>query len=404
MYPIINIFGREIGTYSICTIIGLLISGFVAYKLGKTKGFTVEDIVFVMLSIVAGILIGGHLLYGITNYKYVVALFENISQLSFKQIINVLSVVFGGSVFYGGFLGAMVALRIYSAKGGKERRRSIFDIYAVCIPLFHCFGRIGCFLGGCCYGIESKYGFTVHNNQLVPDINDVSRVPVALIEAYGNLLIFLLLLKLFNKQKLKGRMMYLYMLLYPVLRFGTEFLRGDEIRGMWFGFSTSQWISAALFVIAFFYILFHIKSFFKDLFARGDGSLPTNKNIFKAIALWVLTFGIYGIVVMTSVSKNINRTATPYDKKKTMNHCLLVFLVGWLTFGIGYLVWYYRLSKRVEKELLRRNIDYLFTKNDFWLWNVLGIIVIVGPLVYLHKLFSAINLINADYNNNEKTA
>ena len=404
MYPIISILGREVGTYSLCTVVGLLVAGFVAFKLGKTKGFTVEDIIFVVLSIVAGILIGGHLLYGITNYKYIIYLAGNIFNLKFKQILSALSVVFGGSVFYGGFLGAMLTLRIYSSRFAKEKRRTIFDIYAVCVPLFHGFGRIGCFLGGCCYGVESKYGFTVHGNQLVPDINDVSRVPVALIEAYGNLLIFLLLLKLFKKQKLKGKMMYLYMLIYPVLRFGTEFLRGDKIRGIWFGFSTSQWISMVLFTIAFFYFLFHIKTTFKDLFAKGDGTLPANKNIFKTIALWVLTFGIYGIVVMTSVSKNINRTARAYDKKKTMNYCLLIFLVGWLTLGIANFVWYYRLSKRVSNELLRRNIDYLFTKNDFWLWNVLGVIILVGPLVYRHKLFRAINLINANYNENEKTA
>lgn len=397
MFPLVEIFGKEVGTYALCTILGLLFSGFVAYTLGKKRGFTVDDIIFVILSIVAGILLGGHLLYGITQYKLIVALFQNITTLSFKEIFKVLTVIFGGSVFYGGFLGALLTLRIYSGRMEKEKRRSIFDIYAVCVPLFHCFGRIGCFLGGCCYGIESKFGFTVHNNDLVPDINGVSRIPVALIEAYLNLLIFLLLLKLFKAEKLRGRIIYAYMLLYSVVRFGTEFLRGDKIRGIWFGFSTSQWISVLLFVIAFFYFLFHIKSTFKDLFKKNP-LLPTNKNIFKAIALWVLTFGLYGIVVMTSVSKSINRTATAYDKKSTMNYCLLYFLVGWLTLGIGYLVWYYRLTKRVDRELSRRNIDYLFTKGDYWLWNILGIMVLVGPLVYLHKLFKAINLINKDYN------
>ncbi len=398
MYPIISVFGREVGTYALCTVIGLLVSGFVAFKIGKKCGFTLEDIIFVMLSIVAGILIGGHLLYGITNYKSIIALFTNISGMSFKQVFGAISVIFGGSVFYGGFLGAIVTLGIYSARFEKEKRRAIFDIYAVCVPLFHCFGRIGCFLGGCCYGIESKLGITVHNNTLVPELNDVSRVPVALIEAYFNILLFFLLHKLFSKGKLHGKLIYLYMLCYSVIRFGTEFLRGDEIRGIWFGFSTSQWISAILFVIAFFYFLFHMVSTFKDLFAKGDGILPTNKNIFKAILLWVLTFGLYGIVIMTSVSKNINRTASAYDKKRTMNYCLLFFLVGWLTLGIGYIVWCYRLTKRVSNELARRNIDYLFTKNDFWLWNVAGLMVLAGPFVYLHKLFRAINLINADFN------
>jgi hypothetical protein len=71
-------------------------------------------------------------------------------------------------------------------------------------------------------------------------------------------------------------------------------------------------------------------------------------------------------------------------------------LIGWLTLGIGYIVWYYKLTKRVVNELARRNIDYLFTKGDFWLWNVLGLMVFIGPIIYLHKLFTAINLINKD--------
>lgn len=398
MYPSFEILGREIGSYSICTIIGLLLSSFVAYKLGKRDGFSVEQIIFVVLSIVAGIYLGGHLLYGITNYRLIFAVFENLSDYTFKQIWGILSVAFGGMVFYGGFIGAIFTLKIYSRKLEKPKKVAIMDIYAVCVPLFHCFGRIGCFLGGCCYGVESEYGFTVEENKFVPGIEGVSRLPIALIEAYFNLLLFLLLLKIINKGKFKGRMLYLYMFFYSIIRFTDEFYRGDKIRGIWFGFSTSQWISIVLFTIAFLYFLFHIKSTFKDIFAKGDGRLPTNKNIFKAVGLWILTFGLYGIVVMTSVSRNINRTAREYDKKKTMNYCLLVFLVGWLTLGIANFVWYLRLSKRVEKELLRRNIDYLFTKNDFWLWNVLGVIVLVGPLVYRHKLFRAVNLINADYN------
>ena len=45
-------------------------------------------------------------------------------------------------------------------------------------------------------------------------------------------------------------MIYIYMLIYPVVRFILEFFRGDEIRGIWFGLSTSQWISIALFAFA----------------------------------------------------------------------------------------------------------------------------------------------------------
>ena len=117
-------------------------------------------------------------------------------------------------------------------------------------PLFHIFGRIGCFLAGCCYGIESDFGFTVHNNHLNPSINDVNRLPVPLIEAACNLLIFLFILYLFKKDKMRDKLIYVYMIIYPVVRFTLEFFRGDEYRGFLFGLSTSQWISIILFVFA----------------------------------------------------------------------------------------------------------------------------------------------------------
>ncbi len=128
------------------------------------------------------------------------------------------------------------------------------------------------------------------------------------------------------------------------------------------------------------------------------GKLKTNKGLIKFILLSAITFGIYGLIVMSSVSSDINITASRYDGKKTMHFCLLYFLVGWLTFGIGYIVWYHKISARIGNELRRRNIAYTFDAADFWIWNVIGSVIFVGPFIYLHKLLKATNLINADYN------
>jgi phosphatidylglycerol:prolipoprotein diacylglycerol transferase len=89
------------------------------------------------------------------------------------------------------------------------------DMAAVIIPLFHSFARVGCFLGGCCYGIESKFGFTAHGNHLVPDVNDVSRFPVQLLEAALNLVLFFLLYYIYKRSLtsdfLKGKIMFIYL-------------------------------------------------------------------------------------------------------------------------------------------------------------------------------------------------
>lgn len=130
------------------------------------------------------------------------------------------------------------------------------------------------------------------------------------------------------------------------------------------------------------------------------GQLKTNKGLLKTILLSLITFGIYPLVVMSVVSSDINIVASRYDGKKTMHFCLLAFIVAPLTMGIGGIVWYHRISNRIGAELSRRGIAYTFTAADYWLWSVLGSLIFVGPLVYMHKLFKAVNLMNAHYNVN----
>lgn len=128
--------------------------------------------------------------------------------------------------------------------------------------------------------------------------------------------------------------------------------------------------------------------------------LKTNKGLLKTILLSLITFGIYGLVVMSAVSNDINIVASRYDGKKTMHYCLLTFIVAPITLGIGAIVWFHRISNRIGNELTRRGIAYSFSATDYWLWNVLGALIVVGPFVYLHKMFKAVNLMNAHYNVN----
>lgn len=130
------------------------------------------------------------------------------------------------------------------------------------------------------------------------------------------------------------------------------------------------------------------------------GQLKTNKGLLKTILLSLITLGIYPLVVMSAVSNDINIVASRYDGKKTMHFCLLAFIITPITFGIGAIVWYHRISNRIGAELQRRGIAYSFSAADFWLWSVLGSLIAIGPLVYMHKMFKAVNKMNAHYNVN----
>lgn len=130
------------------------------------------------------------------------------------------------------------------------------------------------------------------------------------------------------------------------------------------------------------------------------GQLKTNRGLLKVILLSIITLGIYGLVFMSSLSNDVNAVCSRYDGKKTMHYCLLFFLIGPITFGIAYIVWQHKISNRIGNELKRRNIAYSFSASDYWLWNVLGSLIVVGPFVYMHKLCKAMNLMCENYNVN----
>lgn len=272
MYPYVIIFGKEIGTYFICTLVGIIVCFFFAYFLAKKKGQLIEDLIITVVYILIGMFVGGHLVYGITNTSKIIFIFQHISEYNFLSfVVDFFGVCFGGMVFYGGLLGGIAAMWLVCRTGKYIPSNIMFDIWAICVPLFHTFGRIGCFLGGCCFGVECKVGFTVHDNPYNPAINDVNRFPVQLVEAACNLILFLVLYMLYRKGKFENRLLIVYFYIYPVVRFTLEFFRGDEIRGFLFGLSTSQNISILLFAFA---VIFTIVDLNKK---RKNGGEPAEE-------------------------------------------------------------------------------------------------------------------------------
>lgn len=126
--------------------------------------------------------------------------------------------------------------------------------------------------------------------------------------------------------------------------------------------------------------------------------LRTERGLAKMILLGFITFGIYPLVVESHISEELNEVMSRHDGRHTMHYCLIFFIFSWLTMNIATLVWYHRTSERMHDELVRRQIAYDFGASDFWLWGILGSLIVIGPFIYIHKRMKAMNLINADYN------
>ena len=249
MFPSINIFNKEISMYTIMIIIGVIVFGIYIVKICKLKKIDDNKIKTLLLISSIGVLIGSHLLYALTKIDLILLFISKIHIVnSFKLLIVCLLEIFGGSVFYGGLIGGLITAYIYM-KNKKMNINIISDLCTPIIPLFHYYGRIGCFLVGCCYGIESKFGFT-YKNSLNELANHVSRFPIQLVESFSNLILFIILYIFYKKEKFKGKLIYIYLISYSILRFIFEFFRGDSYRGFIFGLSTSQFISVLLLIFS----------------------------------------------------------------------------------------------------------------------------------------------------------
>ena len=109
----------------------------------------------------------------------------------------------------------------------------IADLVAPALALGHGFGRIGCFMAGCCYGKECAlpWGATFHSEYAhsltgIP-LNETLH-PVQLYESVLNFLNFLVLFTLLRRKKYDGQVFPFYIINYSVIRYFTEFFRGDH--------------------------------------------------------------------------------------------------------------------------------------------------------------------------------
>lgn len=160
----------------------------------------------------------------------------------------------------GGYLGVEIAKRIagVTVKTG--------DTFAVPVAVAVAIGRVGCCVGGCCYGIRTELPWGMHFH-LAGDSPVVLRHPTQLYEAGFHIVMAMLLISLLRRGLLRGQLIKFYLLCYLTFRFLTEWLR-PEIP-LFGGLTGYQWAALAL-VPVFGYL------WWRDARCEaGDGRLGT---------------------------------------------------------------------------------------------------------------------------------
>jgi len=242
-----------IHSYGVMAMIGFLAALFVARWRARRAGLLPDEVTDICVwALLAGI-VGSRIAYVLQNTDY----FFDTARPGWS-VLDLLKIWQGGLVFYGGLIGALVVtLLLLRAK--KLKTLPVLDVLTPSLALGHAFGRIGCYLHGCCYGVPVHQGAwygCVFPRDSLPYLTGVGAPlyiapgtplwPTQLVSAFDLFCIFIILSLFFRHQRRAGEVTALYLLLYSTERFIVEFFRGDtHLPGQ---MSEAQWISIGIFI------------------------------------------------------------------------------------------------------------------------------------------------------------
>lgn len=246
MYP--DLFGIKDFSYSLMMVLGFITAFLVVFLFLKKrcKIDTLDFAIVVIITLIVGIISA--------------ILFENLYE-AIKHAINGEKQSFTwGMTFIGGLVGGVIAFvlmhKFYYQKAHESILKDVLIIAPSAICFAHAFGRIGCYLAGCCYGKATDSWIGVMFPGMTQKV-----IPTQLIEMIFLLILGLILLFLALK-KVSKYQMPIYMLSYGIFRFIIEFYRGDE-RGQIGVLSPSQYWCLILIIGSIVLAIFYGKVMYK---------------------------------------------------------------------------------------------------------------------------------------------
>ena len=163
-----------------------------------------------------------------------------------------------GFVFYGSLLFCIPSM-LFFFRYHKLPTLGMLDVMAIVTCIVHAFGRLGCFMAGCCYGLptDSFLGVIFSDPACQAKPLHTPLHPTQLYESSFILILMLGLLVLKARKKFDGQVFLLYLMMYAAGRSVIEIFRGDISRGFVIDgiLSNSQLISLIMIAVAgYFYV------------------------------------------------------------------------------------------------------------------------------------------------------
>ncbi|MBU0471650.1 MAG: prolipoprotein diacylglyceryl transferase [Nanoarchaeota archaeon] len=204
--PVLFSFGKfEVSSYSFFVLLGLCVGLVVYYLLAKRNRKVSEKSFYILITGLGGGVLGAKIPIWIINFPLIIQ--------SYPDITPILS----GRTITGGLIGGTLAVMYIKKKLKIKEKKG--NLFAPAIALGVAIGRIGCFLQGCCYGIQTNLPWGV-------DFGDgILRHPTQLYESVFMLGMFFVLLYKSQKTKKGGYLYYILMNSYFIFRFFEEFIK-----------------------------------------------------------------------------------------------------------------------------------------------------------------------------------
>jgi phosphatidylglycerol---prolipoprotein diacylglyceryl transferase len=232
--------GWTIYWYGVLVATGFLAGLWTASRRGLRSGLASEKILDLGPWLILGAIVGSRLFYVFSNWQ----------EFAGKPFFNMLNIRQGGLVFYGGLIGATLATLLYLR--WKKLPILIFaDVLAPSIALGAFFGRLGCFMNGCCYGQACSLPWAVHF-PADSDAGPAARHPAQLYDSLLNLVLYAGLAWLYRRKRFDGQVFATHLVCYALLRSFVEVFRGDYERSKYLlgGWVTpGQFVSVGIFAV-----------------------------------------------------------------------------------------------------------------------------------------------------------
>jgi len=236
MYPTLFKLGNiTIHSYGLMVALGYLLAIFIIHLEAKRRGLNSNLALDLGLTAMICGTLGSKLIFILRNWSYYS-----------KNPVEILLGFGEGFIFYGGLvLGAIGVILVSHFK--KISIKTIADICAPAIPLGHTIGRIGCLLRGCCFGKPTTLPWAIY-------LEGAFRHPTQIYHIAHNFLIFIILWLIRKRIKVEGNLLLIYLLLYGIACFISEFFRDNPLFIL--GLTGSQIFSILIFFASLIYLLY----------------------------------------------------------------------------------------------------------------------------------------------------